>query len=161
MLMELGKTFATIMNTIYTFSLAFSKVVIAATPLFNLLEGIVELVSNEFGAAIAVAVGSLYLMISVFTSLQAALGITIGMLSTFHLLTGGILALTAAGVLGYATYSQVKGFRNGEPAGSPSRGGAVNIRVEGDMTDKNRREIESIFTNEYSSRRDRERYMSY
>lgn len=163
-MMELGKTFATILSAIYNFSLVFSKVIIAMTPLLEILEAITELMMNGFAVGIAVAIAGIFMLTKAVVALQvhfATLWATIvgTKAALVGLVGGGVLLSLVAGVgAGLAVNSMTGDART--PATMPSGPSNYQIIVEGDMTDKNRREIETMISEQDSDSFNREFYMS-
>lgn len=165
-LMQMGETFAVIMSTIYNFSLTFSKLLVALLPVFNILELMTQLLANEFGVGIAVAIGGIFLMAKAVVFLQTQftmlyMAIVRAKAAMLGFAVGGVALSILAGVGAGMVVNDLSQPRPVPSGGLGTSGGdTYNIVVEGDMTDKNRREIESMITEQSIARDSRSLNMS-
>lgn len=157
MLMSLGGTFIVILHTIYNLSLAFSKMVVALTPLLRFVALIADLLANDWVAGAAAAAVGIYAIATAAMTLIGVLQAVATMLALVHGLYGNFgliaLGLSAAAATYAVTETMIPKGRSTKYNDSISpAGGTVNnynFVVEGDVSDKHMREMESTFNRRY------------
>lgn len=166
-LMELGATFGYVLATIYNFAKAFGAVMVVLKPVFMMIAGLTDIISNPLFMAILAFVGTLYALakaVMIVAAAKAALLSLLGdftagfrALGTFAMVAGGAAAV-GAGAYTYANAPRQQAM----PAGVGG-GGSVNnynVNIEGDWSPRAQREMESFFNRRTAEQAETSKYMT-
>lgn len=157
LLIALGGTFKDIIVMLYEFSVLFSKVAVSIRPVFDVLAALTELMNNRMTVALATIAAGFFGMLGAIKAATAALAAYAAVKAFVVALTAPqqlAVALGTTAVAGLALNEMVKGTRSASTSAlSAGSGNTFNsqIVVQGDMTDKNRREIETMWDRRYGS----------
>jgi hypothetical protein len=163
--MDLAMTLVALLRTVYVVAAALSKIVSLFRGPAEYLAAFAEMIGSRGVAGLIAFVGALLVLSKAASALIGILAALNVQLAATNMLTGGVLILAGAIAAGALAYSMVPQVPSGAASFSSQSGSTgntynYNYTIQGDVSEKVRREMEQTFYTESGEQSRRTTYMS-